>query len=260
MSLTDAERFLLDWHARRPGETARAMSEARDDQGQSSYDRLVALVRPGDQVLDLCCGDGFLLEGILAAGAAQAWGLDASEAELGGARARLGPERLHLGRAQALPYDDGAFDLVTCHLALMLLDPVDPVLSEVRRVLRPGGRFAFVVGGPGVEGDVWSRLVDAFLALPRRTLRLGDARSRSEAGLRALMAGFEQVRIEPFVVTVPGDRATIWAQFQSTYNPDLSNPDTMADLERRFLEEIAPDPLALLTAHQGRRLGFGIRP
>jgi ubiquinone/menaquinone biosynthesis C-methylase UbiE len=59
---------------------------------------------------------------LLARGVAETTGVDMSPGELRAARARLG-EAVPLveARAQALPFADGSFDLVTCHLAFMLM-------------------------------------------------------------------------------------------------------------------------------------------
>ncbi|MGB3543090.1 class I SAM-dependent methyltransferase, partial [Rubrivirga sp.] len=54
--------------------------------------------------------------------------------------------------AEALPLEDGAADVVISTLVLCSVDDVARSLAEVRRVLRPGGRFVFiehVVGPPG---------------------------------------------------------------------------------------------------------------
>jgi ubiquinone/menaquinone biosynthesis C-methylase UbiE len=48
------------------------------------------------------------------------------------------------GGAEAIPLPDGSVDEVICSLVLCTVDDPDAVLSEVRRILRPGGRFRFV--------------------------------------------------------------------------------------------------------------------
>lgn len=52
--------------------------------------------------------------------------------------------------ATALPFVDGSFDLVTCRLAAHHFPDLERFVAEVRRVLRPGGRFALV---DNVAGD-----------------------------------------------------------------------------------------------------------
>src|SRR5690349_18071039 len=114
MTMSEAERWLKDWHARHPGATSRAVARGKP----SSYERLAALAAPGDRALDLACGDGMLLDLLLGRGVGEATGVDMSAGELAAAKARLG-DRASLvdARAQELPFPDGSFDLVTCHLA-----------------------------------------------------------------------------------------------------------------------------------------------
>jgi len=47
-----------------------------------------------------------------------------------------------VGNAERLPYEDGAFDFVTISFGLRNVTDMDAGLREMRRVLRPGGRFA----------------------------------------------------------------------------------------------------------------------
>jgi SAM-dependent methyltransferase len=72
-------------------------------------------------------------------------GVDQSAGELAVARASGSPGLLVRARATALPVAGGAADAVVCSMALMRLAPLDAVLGEVRRVLRPGGTFAATV-------------------------------------------------------------------------------------------------------------------
>ncbi len=60
------------------------------------------------------------------------------------------------GNAYALPFDDATFDTVTASLVFCSIDDAARALSEVHRVLRPGGRFLFHehVRGTGLRGVV----------------------------------------------------------------------------------------------------------
>ena len=128
-----------------PGSSSAGMLE----DGCSSYQRLAEAVSPGARVLDLACGDGALIA-ILREAGHDVTGLDRSSDELAAARRRLGPGLpLHLGEARALPFEDGSFDAVTCHMAFMLMERPAEVVAEVGRVLVPGGLFAGVLGAAG---------------------------------------------------------------------------------------------------------------
>jgi trans-aconitate methyltransferase len=100
----------------------------------------------GERILDLGCGDGHLTLRIAASGA-DVTGADASSAMVAAARARgvAADEAL----AERLPYPNAAFDAVFSNAALHWVRDQDAMLAEVRRILKPGGRFAAEMGGHG---------------------------------------------------------------------------------------------------------------
>lgn len=106
----------------------------------------LARVRPGAHALDLCTGTGDIARLLaLAAGpTGQVTGLDFSEGMLEVARQRphSGPAiTWQQGDALALPFADLSFDAVTVGFGLRNLSDLDRGLAEIRRVLKPGGRF-----------------------------------------------------------------------------------------------------------------------
>jgi len=102
--------------------------------------------QPGEEILDLGCGDGQLSRRIAATGA-RVTGVDASPQMAAAARERGIVARE--GSAEALPFDDGSFDAVFSNAALHWVRGQDAMMAEVRRVLRPGGRFVAEMGGHG---------------------------------------------------------------------------------------------------------------
>jgi ubiquinone/menaquinone biosynthesis C-methylase UbiE len=102
---------------------------------------------PGATLLDLACGPGIYTRPFARQAApGLVVGLDLSPAMLRHARrstraARLENLALVRGDAQRLPFADGRFDVVNCCGALHLFPDADATLREVRRVLKPGGRF-----------------------------------------------------------------------------------------------------------------------
>jgi SAM-dependent methyltransferase len=94
------------------------------------------------RILDVGCGTGANLLMLSEFGDAE--GVDVSEDALAFCRAR-GLEKVKLGAAEKLPYDDGTFDLVTALDVVEHLDDDLAGLREMRRVLRPGGRVLLFV-------------------------------------------------------------------------------------------------------------------
>ena len=94
------------------------------------------------RILDVGCGTGANLLMLSKFGDAE--GVDVSEDALSFCRER-GLENVKLGAAEALPYDDDTFDLVTALDVVEHLDDDLAGLREMRRVLRPGGRVLLFV-------------------------------------------------------------------------------------------------------------------
>jgi SAM-dependent methyltransferase len=74
--------------------------------------------------------------------------LDVAEARLGGGRARF-----READAQALPFEDGSFDLLLCQFGVMFFPDRVGAYREARRVLRPGGHFLFNAWGRIEQND-----------------------------------------------------------------------------------------------------------
>jgi ubiquinone/menaquinone biosynthesis C-methylase UbiE len=91
--------------------------------------------RVGGRALDLGCGTGRNLA-LLPPGAV---GIDPCRESVAAARRRAPEARLVVGRAEALPFRDDAFDSVVCGLVLCSVGEPARALHEVRRALKPAG-------------------------------------------------------------------------------------------------------------------------
>ena len=231
MSPTDREAFLRCFHAARPGVTSAAF---RRSAGlcADGYDRLIAAVPAGARVLDLACGDAYLVSRL----GPRAVGLDLAPSHQG-ARPQL-----VAGRAQAMPFADGAFDACVCHLAFMLFDALDEVVAELRRVVVPGGVFAAVLGGGPTADDDGEDAFHRFLAIAplRRSRGFGDPRARTEHGWRALFGAAPA--FERFEVDLSGAFDEVWQFLGASYQlADEDAPAVRARLQAMYSPQ-APVP------------------
>lgn len=246
-----AEQFLIDFHAALPGATAEAFGalpvQFRGQSFVSSYAVLATAV-PADRsplaVLDLACGSGFLLS-LLAARrqpGLELTGVDMSAEELRLAAADLaGRARLIEARAQQLPLAARSIDAVVCHLALMLMGEADPVLAELRRVLKSGGTLAAVVGAsnpPSAAFDAYVRVINSHAS--GSFLRLGDARFRTEEGIRAMFAaqwqGLALDEIHSRRRLTPDET---WAWFMRMYDIHQIGEGQRDEVRREYLSSVA---------------------
>jgi len=122
-----------------------AMYQTRDISRRRRLVREALGAQPGQQVIDIGCGPGFtcleLLADVGPAGAVT--GIDTSEAMLNAAHQRCnGHGEVHFRRADAtsLPFPPHSFDRAVCVQVLEFVPDVPLALSELYRVLRPGGR------------------------------------------------------------------------------------------------------------------------
>ena len=102
-------------------------------------------VRPGEKVLDVCAGTNVIgIDLLEREPGLEVHAIDRSRAmqEVGAraARARGVTIHSHIGDAHRLPFPDNHFDVVTLQFATRHLRAAR-VIAEIRRVLRPGGRF-----------------------------------------------------------------------------------------------------------------------
>ncbi len=113
-----------------------------------------AQLRSGMQVLDLASGVGdpalSIAEAVGPSGHVTATdlgpGMIAFAEELA-KKKRLGNIEFRVADVEALPFPDGSFDVVSCRFGIMFFPEQVKAFRECRRVLKPGGRVAFVVWG-----------------------------------------------------------------------------------------------------------------
>jgi demethylmenaquinone methyltransferase/2-methoxy-6-polyprenyl-1,4-benzoquinol methylase len=103
-----------------------------------------AVVRPGDRVLDACCGTGDLAVAALEAGASEIVGLDFSPGMLERARAKQQRVTWLEGDVTDMPFEDGEFDSTTVGFGVRNVADLAKAIAELRRVLHEGGRLGIL--------------------------------------------------------------------------------------------------------------------
>lgn len=120
-------------------------------------------IRAGDSVLDLASGTGepAISIALHVGGSGRVTATDLTPNMLKTAQQRA--ERLELGNMrfevcgmEALPFEDDAFDAVTCRFGVMHASDPLTALKEARRVLKPGRKAAFMIHGPLESNTLWT--------------------------------------------------------------------------------------------------------
>jgi demethylmenaquinone methyltransferase / 2-methoxy-6-polyprenyl-1,4-benzoquinol methylase len=169
-----------------------------------------SVVQDGNEVLDACCGTGDLALACARAGG-RVTGLDFSERMLERAR-RKGPQvRWVRGDLLELPFADGEFDAATVGFGVRNVESPERALSELRRVLRPGGQLGVleITRPRGMLAPFYKLWFDRAVPLLGKLLPGGAAYAYLPASVRRFSgpeelaelmrrAGFGDVRIRLF--------------------------------------------------------------
>ena len=125
-----------------------------------------------DRVLDLGCGDGQIARALASSGVSVV-GVDPTTNQIDVAAERAGGPVFAQAGAAVLPFSDGAFGGVIACLVFEHIDDVAAAIGEVARVLRPGGRFTFMLNHPRLQtpGSGW--IDDHMVDPPEQYWRIG---------------------------------------------------------------------------------------
>jgi ubiquinone/menaquinone biosynthesis C-methylase UbiE len=225
-------------------------------------------LRPGEKVLDVACGTGVVAraaaERVGATG--RVAGVDINAGMLAVARSLPAVDGASIEwveeSALALPFAEAAFDVGLCQLGLQFFPDRPIALTELRRVLRRGGRLALSVFGPIEHNPATHALSDA---LDRHVRPGASTAKRTEheladvAGLHALVtaAGFGDVvvRTDRKTIRFPSvadyvnaqvaatPLATLFAQLEGAERARIVGA-LIDDVAKALAEYVGPEGLA----------------
>lgn len=221
---SNLREHLLTVHKNNPGFTESCAQNFKNEHGRSSYHWLAELIRPNihKQVLDLGCGSGPLLEicDKIHGGTISLIGVDMSEDELALAKKRLDKKiTLFNSTAQNLScIGEDSVDVVLCHWALTLMDPLEPVFKEIKRVLRSNGVFGAIVDGNHKNLPQYKAVHNIIYSWAQTeysnygNVELGDVRTRDTASLLELVKTHFKgalIIVEHDVLELTGEPSTL---------------------------------------------------
>ena len=204
-------------HSHYAGFTERIATSCCDLNGKNSYELLLDTINSNvhKDILDLACGSGVLLEycNKYFNSNLKLCGIDMNVNELKLAQTRLLNKDINFynAKAQHLNFiEDSSKDVIFCHWALTLMDPVIPVLKTVKRILRNQGIFSAIVDGESKSAAGYLEIHNLIYKFVQKIfpnyglLELGDQRVRSLKTLNKLIKKIFydcEIKITPHILT-----------------------------------------------------------
>lgn len=200
--------------------------------------------QPGERILDLGCGDGYLTAKLASLGV-DVLGVDASAAQVEAAR-RLGV-RAEVVDALDLHYAE-QFDAVFSNATLHWVKDPDRAIANVFRALKPGGRFVGEFGGAGGLAHIRAALADA---LGRRGLDFAALDpwyfpTAEEYRAKLEHQGFtvETIALFPRPTPLPGEMTAWLETFAGSFTAALSpvdRPTFLAEVQEALRPHLFAD-------------------
>jgi SAM-dependent methyltransferase len=213
-------------------------------------------IGPGMRALDVGCGPGALTAQLAQRlGAANVSAAEPSEPFAEACRQRVGVEVVS-APAEALPFEDGAFDAALSQLVVNFMGDARKGVAEMARVTRPGGVVASCVWDYAGEMTLLRAFWDAAREVdPERAAAVDEGVvmrwcGKGELGVLWQAAGLLDVRIDALVVSAAyADFDDLWAPLPTGIAPSGA-----------FCKSLDPDSRAALRDAYRRRLGVGEGP
>jgi SAM-dependent methyltransferase len=189
MSKAADQRRIVAWF-----DTAYARRGARYLRPVRAYRIFPKLLGVGmsDRLLDVACGPGVFLRAA-SEHTQRLCGCDISAVAVGQASERIPPAQVLVANAEALPYRDGTFDVVTCLASLERMLDRPRALREMLRVGTAHARYCFLVRNSNT--GLWKYMSNAHARSPSRGHADADTVENWAALFRS--AGFSVLRVLP---------------------------------------------------------------
>jgi len=201
---------------------------------------------PGSRVLDVACGTGNAAL-VAARRFTEVVGVDFAPNLLPTARRRAAAEGTDIafveGDAQALPFDDAAFDVVLSVFGVQFAPDQSRAAAELIRVTRPGGVIALANWVPGSSAEAFFRTTARFAPPPPGLTP--PWRWGTEEGAESLLGAGADVAVHPrsFLQRFPSRQAMV-DTFRETFGPAkqtyaAAGPGREGEVDAAMLETIA---------------------
>jgi ubiquinone/menaquinone biosynthesis C-methylase UbiE len=201
--------------------------------------------RPGERILDLATGTGWTSR-LVARRGARVTGTDIARDLLAAAEERSRNDGLaieyQLGDAEALPFEDGAFDAVVSTCGVMFASRPEAAASELGRVTRVGGRIALTTWLNDSNLFKMFQVMKTYMATPTVPAPPSPFEWGRQERVRELLERTFDLKFEKGVshYREPSAEAA-WATFSTGYGPTKTlaaslDRDRLAAFRRDFID------------------------
>ncbi|MFK7983489.1 MAG: class I SAM-dependent methyltransferase [Saprospiraceae bacterium] len=230
------KQLLLNFHKLNTGVTHEIFKKFKNQHGHNTYELICNEIKVAStkkiKILDIACGNGVISQYCLdkAKLNLEYIGIDISKHQIELAKSKYGRKNIEfrVEGSGEMSFNNLQFDYVVCHLAFMLLNPVDKTLNQIERVLKNNGYFIAIVNSRKVKDELLRKmmvLVGQFIKSKYPDFGIkngGNSKTYDKDGLESLLKEFATLskNIEVIELELEGRMTSIefWEFLSSSYN------------------------------------------